>query len=66
MLAFVPTFRNYIVRLFNSLSLENKIWNYSLRYGMQLFVTGEYALAFSFMYHLNDISYVPFFVPYVV
>ena len=38
-------------RLFNSLSLENKIWNFSLRHNMHLFVIGEYALAFSFMYH---------------
>ena len=49
-------------RLFNSLSLENKIWNLSLRHNMHLFITREYTLAFSFMYHFIDISCLSFFL----
>ena len=55
-------FEIILFRLFNSLSLKNKIWNFSLRHNMHLLLAGEYALAFPFMYHLNDISCLSFFL----
>ena len=49
-------FEIILFHLFNSLSFENKIWNFSLRHNMNLFVITEHALVFSLMCHLNDIS----------